>query len=182
MFFYIEDPAAVLDEVFRVLRPGGRLVIHTAPGPLPPPSLKTLWVLLPMVTVMHVHTDPEMADLYKNAGSLTSRLAPWVLSSAQPRFPAKAGVVTLCGGASASDRESARLTAWLARRARHSRSANACLADLPVCSRPSSLPGARSSRARQSTGCPTGRWQRAHSWRRQPRGAPDRESCPDRCQ
>lgn len=67
-FFYIEDPAKVLDEVLRVLRPGGRLVIHTIPGPLPPPSLKTWYVLTPMYRAMNLHTDAEMTELFKNAG------------------------------------------------------------------------------------------------------------------
>lgn len=68
MFFYVDNPTAVLGEVFRVLRPGGRLVIHTMPGPLPPPSLKTWWVRIPMISTMHVHSDAEMVDMYQAAG------------------------------------------------------------------------------------------------------------------
>jgi ubiquinone/menaquinone biosynthesis C-methylase UbiE len=68
MFFFIAQPAAVLTEVFRVLRPGGRLVISTVAGPLPPPSLKNWWVLPPMGSALHVHTDAEMTSLYDATG------------------------------------------------------------------------------------------------------------------
>ena len=68
MFFYVDNPSSVLAEVFRVFRPGGRLVIHTMPGPLPPLSLKTSWLLIPMISAMHVWSDAEMADLYEDAG------------------------------------------------------------------------------------------------------------------
>jgi ubiquinone/menaquinone biosynthesis C-methylase UbiE len=38
----------VLGELFRVLRPGGRLVIATMGAPLPAPSLRRWWLYGPM--------------------------------------------------------------------------------------------------------------------------------------
>jgi Methyltransferase domain len=43
-FFFFERPALVLAEFVRVLRRGGRLVIGTQPGRLPPVSLRRWWV------------------------------------------------------------------------------------------------------------------------------------------
>lgn len=68
MFFFIYDPAVVLAEQHRVLAPGGRLVIATISGPLPPASLRSWWLYPPMGPALNVHTDAEMQTLLTDAG------------------------------------------------------------------------------------------------------------------
>lgn len=68
MFFFIYDPETVLTELFRILAPGGRLVIATMAGPLPKPSLRCPWLYPPMGSALNVHTDEEMAAMYQRAG------------------------------------------------------------------------------------------------------------------
>jgi ubiquinone/menaquinone biosynthesis C-methylase UbiE len=68
MFFFVYDPPAVLNELHRVLAPGGGLVIATISGPLPAPSLRNWWLYPPMGPALNVHTDQQMHDLLAHAG------------------------------------------------------------------------------------------------------------------
>lgn len=67
MFFFVDDPEAVLAELFRVLAVGGRLVIASMSGPLPKPSLRRPWLYPPMGSALNVHTDEEMVAKYQRA-------------------------------------------------------------------------------------------------------------------
>lgn len=68
MFFFVYDPEAVLAELFRVLVPGGRLIIATQAGPLPKPSPRCPWLYPLMGPALNVHTDDEMRAMYERAG------------------------------------------------------------------------------------------------------------------
>lgn len=68
MFFFVEDPGRALGELFRVLRPGGRLVIATMGAPLPAPSLRLWWLYGPMGRALRVYADAEMEAMYGRAG------------------------------------------------------------------------------------------------------------------
>jgi len=68
MFFFVYDPETVLAELFRVLAPGGRLVIATLAGPLPKRSLRCPWLYPPMGPALNVHTDEEMRAMYERVG------------------------------------------------------------------------------------------------------------------
>jgi SAM-dependent methyltransferase len=67
VFFFLDRPQRVLDELFRVLAPGGRLIIATVRGPLPRYTLRQWWVYA-WGAAMHVHTDEELRALYERAG------------------------------------------------------------------------------------------------------------------
>lgn len=66
-FFFIEQPERALAEFFRVLSPGGRMVMATVPGPLPAPSLRNWWVYM-WGSQMHVYDDEEMRSMVQRAG------------------------------------------------------------------------------------------------------------------
>lgn len=67
MFFFVEQPAEALGELCRVLRRGGRLVLVTQPGPLPPGSLRNWWVKV-WGSSMHLYDNERMRALLSEGG------------------------------------------------------------------------------------------------------------------
>jgi ubiquinone/menaquinone biosynthesis C-methylase UbiE len=66
-FFFVEHRDRLLAEILRVLRPNGRAIIATVPGPLPPGSLRNWWVYV-WGARMHVYDDQTMRGLVEHAG------------------------------------------------------------------------------------------------------------------
>jgi ubiquinone/menaquinone biosynthesis C-methylase UbiE len=65
----------VLAELHRVLTPGGRLVIASLSGPLPPASLRNWWLYPPMGPALNVHTNAQMEAMLIDAGFTDIRVA-----------------------------------------------------------------------------------------------------------
>ncbi|NQE05906.1 ubiquinone/menaquinone biosynthesis methyltransferase [ANME-1 cluster archaeon GoMg1] len=66
MFFFIDKPMNVLTEFYRVLKPGGRLVITSTEDSILPKLLFVLWS-----HSMHLYKNQEMESMLKQAGFQT---------------------------------------------------------------------------------------------------------------
>ena len=66
MFFFIEKPMIALKEFYRVLKPGGRLVITSVEDSILPKLLFALWS-----HSMHLYKNSEMESMLKHAGFQT---------------------------------------------------------------------------------------------------------------
>jgi len=67
MFFFIEEPAIVLKEFYRVLKLGGRLVITSIEASILPKLL-----FLPWARSMHLYRNREMESMLREAGFETA--------------------------------------------------------------------------------------------------------------
>jgi len=81
-FFFIEQAERALDEFFRVLAPGGRMVIATVPGPLPAPSLRQWWLYI-WGSQMHAYDDEQMRAMVEHVGFIDIKVTS-TGSEAQP--------------------------------------------------------------------------------------------------
>lgn len=69
-FFFLQDPARALQELSRVLRPAGRLAIHTT-APNPPP-----WMAPPLIAQqMRFYTDEQLQHMARVAGFIDVSVA-----------------------------------------------------------------------------------------------------------
>jgi len=66
MFFFLEDPMIVLKEFYRVLKPGGRLVITSVEASILPRLL-----FLPWARSLHLYKNREMESMLREAGFRT---------------------------------------------------------------------------------------------------------------
>jgi ubiquinone/menaquinone biosynthesis C-methylase UbiE len=66
MFFFIDKPMIVLTEFYRVLKPGGRLVITSTEDSILPKLLFVFWS-----HSMHLYKNSEMEYMLKQAGFQT---------------------------------------------------------------------------------------------------------------
>jgi len=66
MFFFIDKPMIVLTEFYRVLKPGGRLVITSTEDSILPKLLFVLWS-----HSMHLYKNSDMESMLKQAGFQT---------------------------------------------------------------------------------------------------------------
>jgi ubiquinone/menaquinone biosynthesis C-methylase UbiE len=66
MFFFIDKPLIVLKDFYRVLKPGGRLVITSTEDSILPKLLFVLWY-----HSMHLYKNQEMEYMLKQVGFQT---------------------------------------------------------------------------------------------------------------
>ncbi|MFN2166163.1 MAG: class I SAM-dependent methyltransferase [Anaerolineae bacterium] len=65
MLWFVEDPVPALADLYRVLRPGGRLVFVTA---APPQTALSRLFSAPWLRYLHFHPDDELASMLTGAG------------------------------------------------------------------------------------------------------------------
>jgi ubiquinone/menaquinone biosynthesis C-methylase UbiE len=84
VFSYLRDPAAMLDEAYRVLRPGGAIAICTLGKKLLTRGIPVLYHISEKMRVRHVvmknfgeryYNENEMYDLFENAGFTDIRVS-----------------------------------------------------------------------------------------------------------
>ena len=107
---HVQDPGAVLDEVIRVVKPGGFLAVLEPDHTSLRVECADPWVLARSVTARHASIGAELADLLRERGCLIDDLVTETsFGYALDRIPVNAAAALERAGLSADER-----TAWLA--------------------------------------------------------------------